>query len=349
MNARLLIILGALLLAGAPPAYSLSFGDVLKATADQLQKTNQPGAQSSSSQQTPVTGTADQAGLWRDPHTGLTWMRCTLHDKFNGATKGCDYDDATQGPFSGKWFDAVLAVKAFSYGGYSDWRLPSLQEVANLYACKPGQEGLPPDYQDVPSPSGAVRIIKDCPGFEGGDPPALNTEVFVFSGDRDRLWTTTPADASGNRFWTYGQHGLQAVPDANSPNDGTAYALAVRGGSYAQFAALASRADAARTADITRQQREKREADARIALEEQQRIASDQRNAAKDKADRAAREKEYVAFRASVKPGDTVWVYLNGKLQKGLVVEVEDATVRVQASDPVTQVWLQRSKLFPAD
>ena len=68
-------------------------------------------------------------GVVTDRGTGLTWMRCAVGQRWNGA--GC-----TGVPLTSSWpgaFDHALALnKAGGYGGHADWRVPALDELASL-------------------------------------------------------------------------------------------------------------------------------------------------------------------------------------------------------------------------
>jgi hypothetical protein len=80
-------------------------------------------------------------GMWRDP-TGAVWMRCSIGQTWNGA--GCD-GEATK--FI--WDNAVLAVGSLNYGGQSDWRLPTIDELKSI--SLPEKEGYAPPMIFRPS------------------------------------------------------------------------------------------------------------------------------------------------------------------------------------------------------
>lgn len=66
-----------------------------------------------------------KGGLAKDTITGLTWMRCALGMKLNGKT--CQ-DKAT----GYKWEKALQTPKGVRYAGYSDWRMPTIDELETL-------------------------------------------------------------------------------------------------------------------------------------------------------------------------------------------------------------------------
>lgn len=63
-----------------------------------------------------------------DTQTRLMWMRCAVGQRWAGAS--CTGEPATM-----SWTDARSAVDDVnldSYGGYDDWRLPKLPELASI-------------------------------------------------------------------------------------------------------------------------------------------------------------------------------------------------------------------------
>lgn len=69
-------------------------------------------------------------GMWRDPDTGLIWMRCSLGQSWsNGNCNG--------GAKKYLWniVDSVYENK-ISFGGYDDWRVPSAPELNTLLPGK---------------------------------------------------------------------------------------------------------------------------------------------------------------------------------------------------------------------
>lgn len=64
----------------------------------------------------------------RDKKTGLEWMRCTLGQKWNGSQCTGKPDEYTLD-------EAYELVKRYKYAGYSDWRLPNINELKTLVYC----------------------------------------------------------------------------------------------------------------------------------------------------------------------------------------------------------------------
>lgn len=69
--------------------------------------------------------------LAKDPRTGLMWMRCGLGQDWNGYT--CI---GTAAEYT--WDNAMSIPNDFKYAGYSDWRIPTLEELNSLMYCSSG-------------------------------------------------------------------------------------------------------------------------------------------------------------------------------------------------------------------
>lgn len=73
--------------------------------------------------------TPGAAGTVTDRQTGLTWMRCAVGQRWNGA-------DCAGIPATSPWAGALDAADALNrgggYAGHADWRLPTLEELAAL-------------------------------------------------------------------------------------------------------------------------------------------------------------------------------------------------------------------------
>lgn len=57
--------------------------------------------------------------------TGLMWMRCSLGQNWTGS--GCEHTAASY-----SWQGALVAAKGHSFAGYSDWRLPNINELESI-------------------------------------------------------------------------------------------------------------------------------------------------------------------------------------------------------------------------
>lgn len=64
-------------------------------------------------------------GTVSDNTTGLMWMRCGLGQKW-------DKKKCSGTPKDYTWKDALLAADSLEFAGYSDWRLPSKNELESI-------------------------------------------------------------------------------------------------------------------------------------------------------------------------------------------------------------------------
>lgn len=94
--------------------------------------------------------------------TGLMWMRCSLGQSWV-VTTCSDTNDATLH----NWEDALKQARNHSFAGYSDWRLPSKNELASL-------------------------VEQRC------HKPAINSMVFPNT-PNDYFWSSSPVDQ--NNSW----------------------------------------------------------------------------------------------------------------------------------------------------
>lgn len=79
---------------------------------------------------------ANRDGTVTDRRTGLSWMRCTLGQEWDGAT--CMWIGQKVRVFS--WDEAkesAAQLRTAGFAGKDDWRLPTAQELATLIYCDP--------------------------------------------------------------------------------------------------------------------------------------------------------------------------------------------------------------------
>lgn len=77
------------------------------------------------------------SGQWRDPETGLIWMRCTIGQKWENNT--CNGEPLLlNGNQALRYFD--LFNQEGGFAGEVSWRLPTLKETISLRKCKNGWE-----------------------------------------------------------------------------------------------------------------------------------------------------------------------------------------------------------------
>ncbi|MCI5227701.1 MAG: DUF1566 domain-containing protein [Candidatus Electrothrix sp. AX2] len=69
-------------------------------------------------------------GTITDTETGLMWKRCS--EGLSG--ENCEKGKAKEYT----WIDAVKRFKNVDYAGYSDWRMPTIEELETLVYCSKG-------------------------------------------------------------------------------------------------------------------------------------------------------------------------------------------------------------------
>ena len=67
----------------------------------------------------------EQDGTVLGKNTGLTWMRCSLGQNWDG--ESCKGEGTL---FA--WVQALKAAESHQYGGYKDWRLPNKNELESI-------------------------------------------------------------------------------------------------------------------------------------------------------------------------------------------------------------------------
>lgn len=123
----------------------------------------------------------------------LQWMRCSLGQQWNGST-------CTGLATEHNWNDARalpgLMNAQGGFAGHSDWRLPTISELASLRVCSSGRAS---DTINLP---GGVTTFGWCSG--DNSPPSLDTRLFPFT----RLlpndlyfWSASPYAGNSDRAW----------------------------------------------------------------------------------------------------------------------------------------------------
>lgn len=116
-----------------------------------------------------LTDLSAQGVTVRDNRTQLTWMRCSVGQRLEANT--C-LGVASRFTWQQALEEAVDSVNSLSLGGYSDWRLPNIKELASM-------------------------TEKRC------SRPALDTSVFpveaIYSAEESSIvwWTSSPDALSG--------------------------------------------------------------------------------------------------------------------------------------------------------
>ncbi|MCH8538625.1 MAG: DUF1566 domain-containing protein [Alkalimonas sp.] len=101
--------------------------------------------------------------------TGLTWMRCSLGQSWDGST-------CTGSINSYSWQDALQVAQSYSYAGSSQWRLPKKNELASI-------------------------IEERCPD------PAINLDIFPNTPTYSDYWSSSPYGGSRYRAWIVNMSG----------------------------------------------------------------------------------------------------------------------------------------------
>lgn len=104
-------------------------------------------------------------GLAQDKATGLMWMRCAYGQTWDSTNSTC-----TGTAVQITWQDALQASELATDGGYSDWRLPNVKELATI-------------------------VEKRCVD------PAVNATVFP-STAADNFWTSTTVSDEHSWAWS---------------------------------------------------------------------------------------------------------------------------------------------------
>lgn len=98
-----------------------------------------------------------------DNRTGLTWMRCTIGQSWNGS-------ECTGSADKFSWQDALQYADSKTFATHSDWYLPNIKELAS---------------------------IKEEACFE----PSINEVVFPNIPVGRIYWTSTPSANGDNDIW----------------------------------------------------------------------------------------------------------------------------------------------------
>lgn len=131
------------------------------------------------------------SGQWRDPKTGLIWMRCSVGQTWTGST--CMGTPTKITGFSAHSFTASLK-HGKGFAGHKDWRLPTPYELSTIRVCSAGWQrkishsaanvdGRVTEVQgDIDleplsySGSGNLYVPKKC--VDNSKAPTLNTKIF---------------------------------------------------------------------------------------------------------------------------------------------------------------------------
>ena len=148
-----------------------------------------------------------QEGVWLDSATGLSWMRCSIGQKWTGKTcKGK--------PLNFAWRDALDFVSALNRdGGFAsrtDWRVPTFEELSTIRVCSKGWKRETTGYKTKTTVEGNEGYIKtitlpngksvpeSCADRSSG--PTLNTAIFP-STEESFYWSSSPDTDNNYHVW----------------------------------------------------------------------------------------------------------------------------------------------------
>ena len=121
-------------------------------------------------------------GTVTDTKTGLMWKRCS---------EGLSGDNCEHGKVKGyAWDEAVKRFKNISYAGYSDWRMPTIDELKTLVYCS---NGTP--QQDAWD-KGCNRDYSN----DGFEKPTINQQAFPNT-EEWAYWSGSPYAFNSDFAW----------------------------------------------------------------------------------------------------------------------------------------------------
>ncbi|MBV5296753.1 MAG: DUF1566 domain-containing protein [Rhodoferax sp.] len=124
-------------------------------------------------------------GVIKDTRTGLEWMRCSLGQNWSETAKTCEgkvnaYDKGTA--------DAMVKAinKAGGYAKHTDWRIPSVRELASLRYCSAGFGLVEKNIQD-----GKGTVPKICEISNKDTRATISPTVFPNTTTNAWYWTNS--------------------------------------------------------------------------------------------------------------------------------------------------------------
>lgn|GEM_PF-5564715 len=290
-------------------------------------------------------------GMWHDPKTGLTWMRCVVGDTWNGSTcvsSTPSYDGNIHA--SGMGYDLMLKIGHLNYGGYNDWRMPSIEELLTIRRCSGGfstSENQRVNVRQVqyPKNDGTTGTTTNVCPIKRDDTTVYDIDTTIFPAAFDKgvqnvgfiYASNSPCQEGDNQapIWSLelGDTGIRCRgKDESGYSSDRAYGLAVRGGhptddfqkDLAEATTLQVQKDqrqAAYQADLNR-----------MAAQSHQQTLNYQKRVAE------VRKNIQVGQRVSISDGQG-WAY------RGLIVQINGQLVLVQTESG--QQWIRRSDILP--
>ena len=132
-------------------------------------------------------------GTITDNKTGLMWKRCTEPTYYSKNPNYVDKFECYHNEKPYKWNDAMTAFDDFKFAGYSDWRLPTIDELRSIVKCRNGAV-LTPNGED------------DCSTHDKkyGDPydPSIDKTVFPRTDVHSTYLSSTSIKGHENYNWS---------------------------------------------------------------------------------------------------------------------------------------------------
>jgi hypothetical protein len=118
-------------------------------------------------------------GLVTDTQTDLMWMRCSLGQHWQGTS--------CQGKAASFTFEQAMdSFKNFDYAGYTDWRVPTRDELKTLVYCSSGKtqsvgdKGLVACAGDYASPTIDKTAFPETPAWFWSSSPYANSNSYAW-------------------------------------------------------------------------------------------------------------------------------------------------------------------------
>lgn len=114
----------------------------------------------------------------------LMWMRCSLGSEFTAEAERVCSPEAT------RFYKSELKDIKLDYAGFSDWRVPTVEELYSIVKCKSGMQ-----IPFLRTASGEI-YSQEKQRFNGGCEPqdssyAIDFEMFPDAGNHVLYWTST--------------------------------------------------------------------------------------------------------------------------------------------------------------
>ncbi len=132
------------------------------------------------------------SGIVSSVATKLTWMRCSLGQSWSASANSCTGDAKTYTYEQAQQAARDLNAKG-GFGGYTDWRVPTVRELHSLVVCNSGKTKASSDPED-----GGAAIKNYCDG--NYTRPTINTAIFPKTPET-LYWTSSPY--VGNSYYAW--------------------------------------------------------------------------------------------------------------------------------------------------